>query len=234
MAKRKIHKSEKSVAKYCTRCIMIIDKVLDTGEDYKMKRVEITYRSNMNELNKLNARLERAEKAFQKKLAVAEKYGVAEWTGAQRREWLATVPTENGWIQNKEDIKKNGAWIDLAGAKDDLQTAKEAIERAEARFDKAEQELKAYHEELDRLTDLQAKEELMKKEFEEEQKEWKKDGITLNGRYWGETPKGKRFNITGNNGWTRRSLHCFTLMIDGNCIFTSGEFWRAYGVIKNS
>ena len=38
-----------------------------------MKMVEIKHRSIMNELNKLNARLERAEKALSKKQAIAEK-----------------------------------------------------------------------------------------------------------------------------------------------------------------
>ena len=101
-------------------------------------------------------------------------------------------------------------------------------------LDKAEAELNAYHEEVERIEDLKKKEELFKLEFEQEQKEWAKDGITLKGRYYGTTPQGKKFWIEGNNGFTRRSLHCFTLTIDGETIFTSGEFWRAYGVIKNS
>ena len=37
-----------------------------------MKRIEITYRSISKELDKLNKRLERAEKAYQKKLAAAQ------------------------------------------------------------------------------------------------------------------------------------------------------------------
>lgn len=113
-----------------------------------------------------------------------------------------------------------------------IKEIKSSIERAEKRLAKAEQEVSAYYEELDKLADLKAKEEFMKKQFEQEQKEWKKDGITLESRYLGYTPQGRRFTIHGNNGFTNRSLHCFQLIIDGETIFTSGEFWRAYSEIK--
>lgn len=199
-----------------------------------MKRVEISYRSNMNELYKLNARLERAEKVYTKRLANAEKLGVAEMTDDEHREWLASVPTENGWIINKEDIKKNGAWFDLLSARNNLEDVKRQIENAEKRLQKVEEELTAYREELAQVADLQEKGKLMALEFENEQKEWKKDGIDLKGRYYGTTPSGKKFSVYGNCGYTLRSRHCFTLRIDGETIFTSGEFWRAYGVIKNS
>lgn len=200
-----------------------------------MKMVEITYRSNMNELNKLNARLERQEKALAKKLAIAEKEGVADWTRADHRAWLDTVETTDmGRIINKADIKKNGAWFDLFGARMDVEETKKSIERAESRLDKAVEKLEEYRAEVAEIDDLKAKEELWKLEFEQEQKEWAKDGITLEDRYTGRTPSGKKFSIWGNNGFTHRSWHCFTLYIDGEVIFTSGEFWRAYGVIKNS
>lgn len=200
-----------------------------------MKRVEITYRTNVNELNKLNARLERAEKSLQKKIANAEKYGVANMTSEEHNEWLATVPTtEYGWIINKEDIKKNGAWYDLLSAERELKEVKSAIEKAEKRFEKAYTALQEYQEEIAKIADLQEKEKLMKLEFEQEQKEWMKDGIILEGRYYGKTPKGKTFTIDHNNGYHWRSLHCYTLWIGGQCIFTSGEFWRAYGIVKNS
>lgn len=199
-----------------------------------MKRVEITYRSTANELNKLNERLERAEKTLAKKLAIAQKLGVADMDVEQHREWLRTVPAENGWIVNKEDKKKNGAWLDLFGAEREVADIKERITYAEKRHQKAEQMFEEYIAEVEKIEDLKMREELRKLEFEAEQKEWAKDGITLEGRYYGATPNGKRFYVLGNNGWTERSLHCFTLYIDGETIFTSGEFWRAYGVIKKS
>ena len=199
-----------------------------------MKRVEITFRSATNELEKLNKRLERATKSYEKKLAKAEKLGVANWTNEDRNEWLKSVPSDNGWIINKEDVKKNGAWFDLYSAEKEIERVKESIAYSEKRLEKAETSLYEYHKELEEITDLKEKERLAKLAFEQEQKEWLKDGITLEGRYYGVTPNGKRFGIVGNNGFTIRSRHCFTLYIDGETIFTSGEFWRAYGVIRNS
>lgn len=198
-----------------------------------MKMVEISYRSKVAELEKLNARLERAEKAYEKKLAAAKKVGGAEWTKEQRKAWVETVETKDGWMVNKEDIKKNGAWFDMRSAQADVEEVKGQIERAEARLEKAEQEVEKYREQVEKIADLKEKEKLFKLEFEKEQKEWAKDGIELQGRYYGKTPSGKGFNIEGNCGMTERSRHCYTLYIDGETVFTSGEFWRAYGVIKN-
>lgn len=199
-----------------------------------MKQIEITLASNVKEMEKLTARLERAEKSYAKKLAAAEKMGVANWSDKEHNAWLQTVPTENGWIINKADVKKNGAWFDLVRAEDDLEDIRERIANAEKRLEKAQTAADAYHEELRQITDLKQREELMKLEFEQEQKEWKKDGINLEGRYYGTTKSGKRFDIYRNNGYTDRSWHCFTLWLDGEVIFTSGEFWRAYGIVKNS
>lgn len=199
-----------------------------------MKMVEISYMGIMNELNKLNTRLEKAQKSLEKKRAAAEKLGVADMTWEEHREWLGSLPNNNGWLTDKMDIKKNGAWIDLDMAKANVEDIKSRIENAEKRFEKAEQKLDEYIKERDAVESLKEKEALRQKEFEAEQKEWAKDGITLERRYSGVTPQGKRFAIYGNDGWTRRSLHCFTLYLDGQVIFTSGEFWRAYGVIKNN
>lgn len=199
-----------------------------------MKRVEIGYNSIANELNKLNTQLEKAQKALEKKQAAAKKMGVAEWENADRLEWLKTVPTDGGWITNKEDVKKNGAWIDLDMAQNRVDEILTKIEKAETRLQKAETELEKHRKEVEAIEDLKEKERLWKLEFEQEQKEWAKDGITLEERYSGRTPQGKRFCIYRNSGYTERSWHCFTLYIDGETIFTSGEFWRAYGIIKNS
>lgn len=201
-----------------------------------MKMVEISYRSITAELLKLNARLERAQKALEKKQAKAEKLGVADMDNDAHREWLKGVETnEMGYILNKKDVQKNGAWFDLYSAQREVEDVAKQIANAEKRFDKAEEKVEAYHRELAAVEDLKAKEELMKKEFEAEQKEWAKDGITLERRYHGITPNGKRFSIEGNSGWTNRSRHCFTLYLEGQgVVFTSGEFWRAYGVVKNN
>jgi len=199
-----------------------------------MKMVEIKFTSIMKEIEKLYARLERAEKALEKKSAKAEKYGVINWSAEDRQEWLKTIEIVDGWIVNKEDINKNGAYFEYHSALYDVKDLKRSIEKAETRLEKAETDLENYHKELEALEDLMKKEELWRLDFEAEQKEWLKDGITLEDRYSGMTPKGKRFFIWGNSGFTRRSLHCFTLYLDGHTIFTSGEFWRAYSIIKKS
>ena len=199
-----------------------------------MKMVEIKFASISKELEKLYARLERAEKTLEKKTAIAEKQGVKDWTPEDRQAWLKTIEIVDGWIVNKEDIKKNGAYFEYHSAQYDVNDIKRSIEKVETRLEKVENDLEAYHKEVEALTDLMKKEELMRLEFEAEQKEWLKDGIKLESRYYGMTPSGKRFYISGNCGMTLRSRHCFTLYINGETIFTSGEFWRAYSVIKKS
>lgn len=201
-----------------------------------MKRVEITYRTNAKELEGLYARLERAEKAYAKKLEKAQKLGVAEWTNEDRWAWMATCPkTENGmFFANKKDIEKNGAWLGVDSAKGEIEDVMSRIANAEKRMAKAQEELDNYIEEVKKLDDMMKKEELLKLEFEQEQKEWAKDGIKLEGRYYGVTPKGKRFYTERNCGFTERSWHCWMLRIGGETIFTSGEFWRVYANIKRA
>ncbi len=197
-----------------------------------MKRVEITFTKYQKELEKLNAQLERSKKAYEKKYATAVKCGVAEWTREKYHEWLANVETVNFFIVNKEDVKLNKAYTDMMYAEMELQDIEERIASAEKRLEKADEKVQQYYAELEKIDDLKAKEELAKKTFEEEQKEWAKDGITLEGRYYGITPKGYKFVIYGNNGFADRSMHCFTLRINGMTVFTSGEFWRAYAMVK--
>ena len=197
-----------------------------------MKRVEISYTSKTKELEKLEAKLERQTAKLEKATAKAEALGVADMDVEAHRAWLETVPTNGYAIASKEDIKKNGAWFDLFGARRDVKETEDAIERAKARLDKAEEELETYRAEVEKITDAKAKEELRKMAFEQAQKEWAKDGIILEGCYYGKTPGGLYWEIDKNNGWTERSLHCYTLTIGGRTIFTSGEFWRAYMEIK--
>lgn len=200
-----------------------------------MKMVEIRYNKEVKELEKLNARLERAKKAYNKKLETAKKYGVENWTNEDRHEWSKTVKkTENGFLVNNSDIKIVGAWFELQCAKDEVKDVEKAIERAEKRLEHAEMKMNEHFEEISKIEDAKKREELWQADFEKEQKEWAKDGIKLEARYNGVTPSGKRFFIDRNNGATYRSLHCFTLTIDGETIFTSGEFWRAYLEIKRA
>ena len=93
-----------------------------------MKMVEISYRSITAELLKLNARLERAQKALEKKQAKAEKLGVADMDNDAHREWLKGVETnEMGYILNKKDVQKNGAWFDLYSAQREVEDVAKQI-----------------------------------------------------------------------------------------------------------
>ena len=198
-----------------------------------MKMVEVKLRSATRELEKLSARKERAEKALKKATDKANKLG-CNWTKEEHAEWMKTVETtpDGNWIANDSDIKINGVYFDVVRAKRDLEEVNEAIKNAEKRLEASQKAVDEYLEELNRISDIKQKEELLKLEFEQERKEWAKDGITLKGRYYGITPNGCNFIAERNNGFTERSLHCYSLWIDGNTIFTSGEFWRVYATIK--
>jgi len=52
-----------------------------------------------------------------------------------------------------------------------------------------------------------------------------------NSRIEGFTPKGKRVEWYRNHGYTRRSLYCGRLEIDGKVIFTSGTAARCFEYI---
>ena len=198
-----------------------------------MKMIEIKLRSQTAELEKLTAKKERAEEKLQKATAKAEKMGVAEWSMEDFRAYVDTMDSKDGWFTDKKQIEKKAAWSDRWSAERELQEIIESIERAENRFEKTEVEVETYRAKVKSEMDAKAYEELMKVSFEQEQKEWAKDGINLEKRYLRTTPNGKRFWIEGNHGFTERSRHCYTLTIDGETIFTSGEFWRCYSVIKN-
>ena len=203
-----------------------------------MRLAEISFRAEVKELEKLEAQYERRAKALDKAKAKAEKYGVAEWTSEERNAWLATVEMKGFYIKNKEDVDKNGAWFNLVLAKNSLQETERALERCKERLEKKEE---AYNEVLTQVEEekIEKRDDLIKVTLEEMIKEWAKDGIKLegaNGRmFWGKTPQGKSFYIDGNRyGYTTRTLNCYSLSIDGETIFTSGLFWRAYHKIKNN
>lgn len=200
-----------------------------------MRISEIQYRAEVKEWEKLQARLEREKKALEKIEAKAEKLGISEWTVSDYRAWIETVETEGIHIKNKEDITKNGTWFDLGLKRDAVKRTEESIKKCEARLEKKMEAFEQDEAKREELEKVAGKEELMKLRFEQEQAEWLKDGIILEDRYSGYTPQGKHFIIYGNNlGLTKRSLHCYTLRIAGETIFTSGLFWRCYSVIKNS
>ena len=198
--------------------------------------------SVQKELEKLNARLAREQAKLAKKTAAAEKLGATctehEWYAGKREEYTP----EQGW-----------AWCEALHAAKDVKDTERQIENAEKRLAKLTGKVEAQQTanaaeaaEVERIGKIEIKmlseEEIKanaarrKEEYEKWLAEFKaeclKDGIIIDeacGRWFsGTTANGKRFHLDGNCGWTVRSRHCYTLTINGNTVFTSGEFVTAY------
>lgn len=194
-----------------------------------MTIAERTMNTLQNELNKLLERKFKAEDRYNKKLETAKKYDVDMMSVDEHRAWMNTVPTENGFIINKEDIKKNTAYFDLNIAINNLNEI----------IDKIAFTAKKMREQGDKLkSERQKAEDIdIEKQRAAVVEEWAKDGITVTGQsnlqIMGTTPKGNDFYIEKNAGMTKRSWHCVTLIINGETIFTSGDISTAYHYIKN-
>lgn len=108
-----------------------------------MRKAEIEYNSELKELEKLQARLERNRKSLEKKIAQAEKMGVVDWTREDYTNFIENVETvgqEEGYIcsmiKNKDDIKKNSAYLDLRHAENEFKDTERQIARCEERLAK--------------------------------------------------------------------------------------------------
>lgn len=134
-----------------------------------MKMVEITMNKEVKELEKLNEKLERAKKTYEKKLEIAKKYGVDTWGIKEHNEWLETIEKTDGFrIANKSDIKMNGAWFDLSIAGDRVVEIEKAIERCEKRLEHAERKVDEYRAEVAKIEDAKKREAMWREEFEHE------------------------------------------------------------------
>lgn len=183
-----------------------------------MTRDEIKKRSFESEIAKLEKQRERRIAILEKKTAAAEKLG-ANLTEEEFRKSHATL-TE----------KQDAACFALLCARSDLAETESRIEKLKKSLAKVDRRVAVYTE--------QKTQEEIEREKAAAIEEWARDGITVetmsSNLITGRTPKGRYFSIDGNNGFTNRSRHCFTLTIDGKMIFSSGEFYRAYSVVKNS
>lgn len=103
-----------------------------------MTRIEMQYNAAKKELEKAEARLARTSKAYAKKLENAKRLGVAEMDHEQHLAWTRTLETKEGWLVNKADIEKNGAWFDLFSAERDWKEANENLDRASVKLLKLE------------------------------------------------------------------------------------------------
>lgn len=168
--------------------------------------------------------------------------------------------TEDEWHQHREanDYTNDqySAIFDRWINEDNLEEAKEKLEKAEKNLEKltGKAEAKAEQEaEADRINGMENKwwkaiKEEMEKTPEQRKAEYEawlaefkaeclKDGIIIekaNGNWIsGTTANKKHFFMDANSGYTERSLHCYTLRIDGETIFTSGDFSTGYTYLMN-
>ena len=215
-----------------------------------MTRAEITMNSYQKDLDKLTAQLAKAQNTYEKKLAAAQKQGVAEWSIEDHNAWLQTIETNaGGWIINKADIKKNEAWWDLYSAGNRIEEKQDEIKRATARLEKAtgkyiaecstkeaEEIITTRANMADSYLTVTLTQEEIEAMQEQMKAEWLKDGIVITEFHGsgldGITPEGKKFYFYINNGFTDRSWHCYTLCIDGVTLFTSGTIQSCYRTIK--
>lgn len=167
--------------------------------------------------------------------------------------------TDGEWYQHRDSKDytndQYGAWFDKSIAEDNLDEAKRHLAEAERNLEKltGKAEAKAEQQaETDRINGMENKwwkammEELAKTpeqrkaEYEAWLKEFKaeclEDGIIIekaDGNWIsGTTASKKHFMMYVNNGNTERSLHCYTLRVEGETVFTSGDFSTAYTYIK--
>lgn len=219
------------------------------------------FESVRKELEKYNARLARTNEKIEKNVQKCEKLGCNDWTEEEwdaKREILFERGREVGsvFLQFDNEIlseKQNSAlWDKFVSLKSDKEDLEESIERMKKIFEKAEAEMivqakidEAFKAEYTRIDSIEK--ELLRKKAAEEYEAWvkkfkkeaKADGITVNdisgSEVRGLTPKGKKFGWIGNDGWTTRSDHCYSLWIeDKGTIFTSGLFYTCYKAVKNN
>ena len=183
-----------------------------------MTQEERKQQSLAKELEKLNTRREKALARLEKKTTAAEKVGM-------------NISDEE-WFEVRDSVTQEQCMAHL-----EMYSARREVADIEHRISV----LTESHEKVS--TKVRARVESISKEEAERQKaeeiaRWVEDGITVermtSNYITGKTPNGKYFGIHGNNGFTDRSRHCFSLYIGGEMIFTSGEFYRAYRTVKNS
>lgn len=192
-------------------------------------KMKTKVQSITEKLDKLNANLMKANEAVKKAEIKLEKTG--------RLEEVKTVienRTFSDWWETAEQKIANIAF-DYSCKIERVNELRKDIEKAYSKLTTAigEEEAQASkNREIEKEIEYCKSRQM--RTFADEQREWLKDNIVLESRYCGTTPKGKAFAIYENNGITERSNHCYTLRIAGATVFTSGEFWKAYKIIKNN
>ena len=205
--------------------------------------IERKAESIRKEIAKLETRLEKHETKLAKLTAKAEKMDALEWKDL----WNEVDPS-NPNFRKAEHIPFVSAYFDVHSERREVEDIKHSLENAKTRLEKvAPQATKAESEskENERIANIemgwftktaeerQAEYEAWLKEFKSE---CLKDGIAIEeaDHNWiiGKTASGKKFVMYRNSGFTERSWHCYTLRINGETVFTSGDFTTGYKIIK--
>lgn len=207
-----------------------------------MNMTERKMNSIKKEIEKLTKSLNRYQGILDKKVAKCEKLG-CNWN---RDEWFENRDT----CSPDQDV----AYFEMTVAQsnvDDtnrrLETQYRNLNKITNKFEIESEKAAENEKEIGRAKEIEngwlsapktaeereAKYQAWLKKFKEE---CLKDGVIIesanNSFINGFTKSGKRFVMYSNNGMTERSWHCYTLRIDGETIFTSGEFFTGYAIIK--
>ena len=205
--------------------------------------IEKRLASLKKEAEKLQTQLQKRTALLEKKLAKAEKLGIKDWTSEDFRYHTLT-------LKDTTD-KQYELYFSLSITKNDVKETEERIElnrKALENIIPQVENIKKEQDEDERIANMETKffqmtaEEKAKREAEYKawlkwfKAECLKDGVIIEEvTGWGisgKTKSGKSFSLYGNNGFTKRSFHCYTFYLDGQMIFTSGEFGTAYKDLK--
>ena len=204
--------------------------------------IEKKAESIKKEIAKYEARLERNKAKLAKATKKAEAMDATEF----KEEWNTTNP-DNPMFRLPEYLPFVSAYFDYYGAKREVEETERYLNNAKARLEKIlpkVDEVQAATDEAEYIAEVERKvikaQTMTPEEFAEWLAEFKaeclKDGIIIKEYYgiliYGTAKNGKDFNLTINNGYTERSLHCYSLTMDGETIFTSGTFETAYRYLK--
>lgn len=199
--------------------------------------------SIQKQIEKLTKSLTRYQGILDKKIAKCKQLGCY-WIGDE-------------WFEHRDNCtpEQNAAHFEMVVAKSNVDDTAHRIETLTNNLNKItgkfEDEVKKTAEnqkEIDRANQIESNWlSITKKTAEEREAEYQawlkqfkaeclKDGVMIekadNTFINGTTKSGKHFAMYINNGATERSLHCYTLNIEGHTVFTSGDFTTAYAIIK--
>lgn len=205
--------------------------------------IEKKMNSIQKEIEKLNKSLERYQGILNKKIEKCEKLG-CNWTKEE-------------WFEYRDNCtpEQDVAHFEMTVANHNVEDTLRRLENANKRLNKITEKFEAETEriaeeqkEIGRANEIEnAWLSTTKKTLEEREAEYQewlkkfkaeclKDGVVIekatNSFIDGTTKSGKSFIMYTNCGITERSRHCYTLNIDGETIFTSGEFYTAYAIVK--